>query len=63
MRNAIDTMAPEYMIKFLSLAEVAAIIIAREDGELEGASNVRDFSDNLSETVASFEAVTVRPNH
>lgn len=56
-------MAPEMMIKYLSLAEVAAIIIAREDGCLDGASNVRSLSDNMSETTASNDAATVRPNH
>ncbi len=64
MRNAVDSMAPEHMIRYLSLAEVAAIMIAREDGELAGASNMRDaISDTMSQTSTDGESVTVRPNH
>ncbi len=63
MRNAVDSMAPEHMIRYLSLAEVAAIMIAREDGEIEGASNIREISDAWTDTSADCEAATVRPNH
>lgn len=63
MSNAADTMAPEFMIRYLTLAEVTAIMIAREDGELAAASNVRAISDSMTQTTADADAPTVRPNH